>query len=230
MATAEHITKWHKWFVVGSAILIVLVVASYVVYDFWSMNKKTQAILGAPGIIVASDVDNADKADEGVETTQPATIDLSSYKVEADAPRILTIDKLGLAARVKPLGLNNDNSIQSPKNIYDAGWYTSSSKPGQAGAMFVDGHASGSTRQGLFAYLDTLKVGDTVGVEKGDGEQLTYKVVHVATIPLTSIDMSSILVPYPGVSNGLNLMTCTGRWMKDAETLDKRVVVYTQQV
>lgn len=230
MATTQQSTAWHQRIVIGAIVFVVLAVAGYVAYDFWVVHKKTQAILGAPGIIVASDGENSEKANEGVETTEVTKEDLSGYKVAADHPRIISIDSLGLEARVRPMGLNSDKSIQAPKNIYDAGWYTSSAQPGRAGAMFIDGHASGSTRQGLFAYLDTLKVGDTVSIEKGDGEKVTYKVVKVSTVPLTAIDMSSILAPYPGVSNGLNLMTCTGRWLKDNATLDHRVVVYTKQV
>ena len=220
----------HKIILISGIFLVVAGVAGYVVYDTWSVNKKTQALLGAPGVITASDTEDAEKSDEGVETTPVVKEDLSNYKVAADEPRILSIESLNLEARVRPLGVNSDNTIKAPKNIYDAGWYTGSAKPGQPGAMFIDGHASGATRQGLFAYLNTLKVGDTVGLEKGDGEKLTYRVVKVSTIPLTDIDMSSILAPYAGVENGLNLMTCTGRWIKDSATLDHRVVVYTQQV
>ena len=229
MVATQRSNKWHKRIMIGGIILVILAVAGYVAYDFWMVHKKTQAILGAPGII-ATTSDDGEETDEGVETTPVVKDDLSSYKVAADQPRILSIDSLGLEARVRPLGLNNDNSIKAPKNIYDAGWYTGSAKPGQQGAMFIDGHASGSTRQGLFAYLDTLKIGDTVSVEKGDGETLNYEVVKVSTIPLTAIDMGSILAPYAGVDNGLNLMTCTGRWVKDSATLDHRVVVYTKQV
>jgi len=230
MASTQQVTKVHRWFVVSSAVVVVLGVVGYLVYDFSTVHKKTQAILSAPGIIGTDDASDGEKADEGVETSKVTGDDLSNYHVAADAPRVLTIDSLGIAARIKPMGLNSDNSIQAPKNIYDAGWYRGSAKPGQTGALFIDGHASGATRQGLFGSLDTLKVGDTVGVEKGNGEKLTYRVVHVATIPLSEIDMSVILAPYQGVKNGLNLMTCTGHWVKESATLDHRVVVYTQQV
>lgn len=220
----------HRWFMVIAIAVVVAGAAGYIAYDTWLVQQKTQAILKAPGIIVAGDSKDPEKAEEGSEAVEVTTTDFSSYKVAAEAPRLLTIDKLGLAARIKPMGLNSDKSIQAPKNIYDAGWYSGSAQPGGNGAMFIDGHASGSTRMGLFAYLDTLKVGDTVGVEKGDGQKLTYRVVHVATIPLADINMNEILRPYNGVTNGLNLMTCTGTWIDETSTLDHRVVVYTEQV
>ena len=66
-----------------------------------------------------------------------------------------------------PMPVNGDGSMQAPINIYDAGWYTGGVRPGDKGAAVIDAHASGPTRQGLFAYLDTLKQGDNIIVEKG---------------------------------------------------------------
>lgn len=173
---------------------------------------------------------NADIALEGSDETvvEPHTLD--SYKVAADAPRILKINSLNLAAKVRPMGVNSLGAVQAPVNIHDAGWYTGSAKPGAYGAMFVDAHASGATRQGLFAYLDTLKNGDTVTIEKGDGAVLTYKVVHVETVSKDAVDMNKALQVYGGAKEGLNLMTCTGKWINNEKTYDKRAVVYTERV
>lgn len=228
MAVAKTTEKKRRILWVSVAVLGLVAVAGFIAYDIWLVEQKTQKILGAPGII--STEDNTEKSSEGSETTEVPQDLLASYSVAADAPRALYIDKLGIAARVQQMGINKDNSIQAPVNINDSGWYTGSAKPGEAGAMFIDGHASGSSRMGLFAYLDTLKVGDTLQVEKGDMSRLTYRVVHVETVAVDSVDMSKVLSPYSGVENGLNLMTCTGVWLKDRETLDHRVVVYTEQV
>lgn len=224
---SQPLTKRQRTIVMSAVALVVAAVIGFVMYDFLVVSQKTQAILKAPGITTTSD---GEKASEGSDTTALTKDDLATYTVAPDAPRILKIDRLGLAARIRPMGLNSDKSIQAPKNVNDAGWYMDSAKPGEAGALFIDGHASGSSRLGLFAYLDTLEKGDMVRLEKGDGTKLSYQVVHVAVVPLESIDMSKILAPYPGVEKGLNLMTCTGTWAKDAETLDHRVVVYTEQL
>ncbi len=231
MAVAtQKVPKKQRIVFISLVALVVLGAVGYIAYDFWSVNQKTHAILGAPGIITTADSNDPEKASEGSETTQVTKDDLSSYRVVADAPRILTIDTLGIEARIRPMSLTSDKSIQAPKNINDAGWYTGSAKPGEAGAMFIDGHASGATKLGLFGNLTALKSGDTMTVEKGDGMKLMYRVVHVATVPLESIDMSKALAPYPGVKNGLNLMTCTGTWVKESSTLDHRVIVYTEQI
>lgn len=174
---------------------------------------------------------NAPSADiEATEETEITPNTLNSYTVAADMPRFLSIEKLNMKARIQPMGINSVGAVQAPVNINDSGWYKGSAKPGTPGAAFIDGHASGTTRQGLFAYIDTLKNGDAVKVEQGDGTVFQYKVVHIETVSKDAVDMNKALVVYGGAKEGLNLMTCTGKWMAKEETYDKRVVVYTERV
>lgn len=208
--------------------MVLLVIVAFVAYDIWMVEQKTQQVLGAPGS-TSSETPTGEKAAEGSERAAVTPDALANYTVAADAPRALYIDELNIAARVQPMGVNSDKSIQAPKNVNDSGWYTGSAKPGQAGVMFIDGHASADGRLGLFKALDTLKVNDTLQVEKGDDTRLTYTVVHIETVPVDEVDMRRVLAPYPGVEKGLNLMTCVGAWLQDRETLDSRVIVYAQQ-
>jgi hypothetical protein len=210
-------------------IIVALLAAGYVVYEVITTQEKTTNIMTgthSPGLAPGT-WESTSSAPE--ESTPPADM-VSSYQVAADHPRVLSIDRLNIRARILPMGIANDGSIQTPKNIFDAGWYTSSAKPGTTGTSFLDGHASGATRQGLLAYLDTLQAGDMMSVEKGSGERLYYKVVHVDVVPLDGIDMDKALRTYGDAEHGLNIMTCTGTWLPDKLTYDKRVIVYTQQV
>lgn len=170
------------------------------------------------------------KEGEGKDEAVVTADELSAYKVSAEYPRALYVNKLNIASRIMPMSINTDGSVQAPINIYDAGWYTGSVKPGETGAAFIDGHASGPTREGLFAYLDTLAVGDTLEVEKGNGEKLTFKVTHTETVPLENVNMKQVLKPYGNAEKALNLMTCTGKWLEDKQTYDQRVIVYTELV
>ena len=217
-----------RFFLIAIAIIVLLVTA-YIAYDTWMANSRAQAVLTNQANASTNPSDWA-KEDEGQDESEPQANALDSYVVEASMPRALYIDKLDVAARVMPMSVNTDGSIQAPKNIFDSGWYNGSVKPGETGAMFIDGHASGPTRQGLFAYLDTLTEGDELQVEKGDGEKLTYRVVHVETVPLSDVDMRKVLLPYENASKALNLMTCTGKWLPLEKTYDHRVIVYTEQV
>lgn len=192
-------------------------------YDLLQPNQATESTQ-------ASNSSAPDAAIEGTDETEVTADTLNSYVVAADMPRFLRIETLNMKARIQQMGVNSVGAVQAPVNIYDSGWYTGSAKPGTPGAAFIDAHASGATRQGLFAYLDTLKNGDTVSVEQGDGTTFTYKVVHVETVSRDAVDMKKALTVYGEVEEGLNLMTCTGAWIADEETYDKRVVVYTQRV
>lgn len=166
--------------------------------------------------------------DEGRNEEDVPVSELDTHTVPADHPRALYIPKLHITARVFPMGIHKDGSIQAPIGVFDAGWYVNSAKPGQDGAAFIDGHASGATREGLFAYLDTLTHGDVIEVEMGDTTKYQYRVVHVEKVPLKDIDMGKVLQPYEGVKKGLNLMTCAGIWLRNSATYDHRAIVYTE--
>jgi len=154
---------------------------------------------------------------------------LASYKVADYLPRIITIEKLGVTARVLPMGVNPDGSMQAPLNINDSGWYTKSARPDTPGAIVIDGHVRGPTKPGIFDHLDTLVAGDVVTLEKGDRETLEYRVVKVKTVPLDAVNMNEVLRPYTAKTESLNLISCTGTWQKDKKTFDKRVLVFAEQ-
>jgi sortase A len=152
---------------------------------------------------------------------------VSNYQVSPDMPRYLKIDKLSLFARIKRVGVDAQNAIEAPKNVYDAGWYDGSAKPGEPGAVFIDGHVSGPTRGGIFVNLKKLKNGDSVKVEMGNGTKYTYRVVATERVPKDQVDMAKALRPYEQGKQGLNIMTCAGTYDKNSETYDFRYIVYT---
>lgn len=165
---------------------------------------------------------------EGKDESERTGHDLSSYRVEPTEPRILRIQKLGVEARILQMSTNRDGSIQAPVNIYDAGWYVGGAHPGQPGAAIIDGHASGPTRFGLFAYIDKLQPGDGVEIERGDGEVLRYNVTGKREIPLNQIDMSEFMHTEAD-REVLHLITCGGDWLTGQQTFDKRIVVSTER-
>lgn len=214
------------------AVMLILV-TGYVSINNWLMNNRARAeatVTPPPAAEITTAAVTPTKTDEGKDETNVTPNVLANYSVAPELPRALYINKLNVAARVKPMGLNSDTSIQTPTNIFDAGWYEGGAKPGEVGAVFIDGHASGPTRQGLFAYLDTLVKGDTLEIEKGNGSRIAYRVLQTETTNLKDVDMKKMLSPYGNTVRGLNLMTCTGTWIESEKTYDKRVVVYTEQI
>jgi len=210
----------------------------YVSYSTWQTNTEAKEVISTISSsssstsvpVVVEDTktaipDNALAA--GVTTDIPAANALDSYQVAPDMPRAIYINKINVAAKILPMGINADKSLQAPVNAYDAGWYNASAKPGANGAMLVDGHSSQSgTYYGLFARLNDVNVGDSIVIERGDGVKITYIVRDKSIEPLASLDMKKTLVPYGGAQKGLNIIACTGQWTADKSTLDQRLVVY----
>lgn len=153
----------------------------------------------------------------------------SSYNVAPDLPRFFTIEKLGVHARVKRLGVSADNVLKAPANIFDVGWYDGSAKPGENGTIVLDGHVSGPTKHGVFYSIGSLKQGDKVQLERGDGKVFTYTVTGTQVYDYDKVDMPKVLTSSIPGKAALNFMTCTGRFNVRTNSFEQRVVVFTTQ-
>ena len=213
-------------------IAVVLIAFAYISVDTFLTNRELKRRLEAlPAVVSSADATPEQRQQaEGADESEPSGSAMSKYVVAPDMPRYITIKKSNTKGRVLQMGINPDGSMQAPLNIFDAGWYNGSAKPGTDGAAVIDAHASGPTRQGLFAYLNTLKDGDEIVVEMGDKSEITYKVVHTEKLPKGEVDMSKLMKVYGSAKQGLNLITCDGRWVKDESTFSDRAMVYTERV
>ena len=203
--------------------LILLVGIGTSVYD-WQANNYAKKKAG----------ESVRQANNGVRNGTPATTPVSdeefkNYHVPPDQPRYIFIPKLGVKAMVLSLGTTNSNQIQSPPNIYKAGWYNKSGLPGKAGAMLIDGHISSWTTQGVFYGLKNLVPGDTIQVQRGDNLRLSYRVVTRRVYNYTEVDMKAALIPIDSTKSGLNLMTCGGSVIAGTNKFNERLVVFAKQ-
>ena len=230
----------------------IIAIGGYVVADSFFVNQQAKEVLAqdTSNSVPAESPALTESAPAAAETTTtttpaqdtsaaqvaqasqqvPATANSGvSYAVPADQPRYLTIKKLGIHAPVVSLGLTTGGAVDTPKNIWNAGWYNGSAKPGNDGATLIDGHSSAS-HGALFGNLDKLAAGDQIQVERGDGTVLTYKIAYTTIVNRNSVDMGSMMKPYGGAAKGLNIITCTGKWIDAEKTLENRVLVYAQQI
>lgn len=162
---------------------------------------------------------------------EPRPEEIARYEVSADMPKYFSAPSIGISqVRIFAFGVNQTNTIVAPPNLFDAGWYQDSAKPGQAGAMFVYGHVSSSRANGAFYNLGKLKTGDKVKVIRGDNTELTYKVVSSESYPVKRVPMDKVLSPITAGQESLNLMTCAGEVDKDTNEFSDRLVIYTSRV
>lgn len=153
-----------------------------------------------------------------------------TYRVASDRPRTISIEKINVHARVVNLGIKANNQLAAPGNIFDAGWYNESSKPGEAGAMVIDGHVSGPTKPGVFYNLRKLIAGDQIKIERGDGKIFAYKVIKVVTYAADKVDMAAVLTPVTKGKPGLNLITCSGELDASRNHYKDRTVIFAEQM
>lgn len=166
-------------------------------------------------------------------SNKPSAKAVAAYTVAPDLPKFISIPAINITqARIIQLGLMSNNQIAVPDNIYDTGWYNASAKPGasEPGAMFIYGHVSSWTADGVFYNLKNLQPGDKVNITRGDNKRFVYQVVSTKVYNYKHVDMHAALSPIVPGTPGLNLMTCTGQVIKGTSEFNERLVVFTKLV
>jgi len=165
--------------------------------------------------------------------TEPPTAEAkANHKVPPQNPKYLIIPKLSVNTNIQAMGVTAQGAIDAPKTAWDVGWYQNGTLPGSgSGAALIDGHVNDAfNTPGVFSELPNLSKGDDVIIIRGDDSRLTYKVVDTVSQPLKDIDMEKMLHSADPSKEGLNLITCGGRYDKTTKTYSDRIVVFTMRV
>ena len=210
------------------AILVIIGGIGVGVQGFF-VNREVAEKAATLGSATVASEDGADSGESNIPSEAPVG-DPASYKTAPDRPRVITIDKIGVHARVVKLGTRANNQLAAPSNIFDAGWYDESSKPGEGGAVVIDGHVAGPTKRGVFYDLQKLAAGDQIKVERGDGKVFVYRVVKTASYAADKVDMPAVLTPVTKGKSGLNLITCSGEIDASRNHYKDRTIVFAEQM
>ena len=205
----RKIVKWSVWALL--AILLIVFLVRVLVFENNYYGEKEGSERSAAIVNEGTDLDE----------TEPTDDEVKEYTVAPDRPRYLTVEKLGVKnARILPMRVNTSGELDTPRNIFDVGWYEASGKPGQGGTLMIDGHNGGPHVHGVFKNLPDLATGDIITVERGDGAIFNYKVVENKTVPLEDSDAymsAAARSPEPGTES-VTLITCTGEWSSKQQT------------
>lgn len=205
------IIKWVIWGVVGILFLVFLIrVLSFENAYYDEKDGSERAVTAV-----------TETEEEELVEEKPSENEVREYTVAPDRPRYLTVEKVGIVkARILPMGVNTDGELDTPRNIFDVGWYEGSGKPGQGGTLVIDGHNGGPHVHGVFKDLPSLNKGDTIKIERGDGEVFEYEVVENNSIPLNESNAymsTASRSPEPGTES-VTLISCTGEWSQAQDT------------
>lgn len=170
----------------------------------------------APSIIPSS-IDNQSSSHKSLTVIENSHSD----------PIRLSIPKLGIAAAVEYVGLNDKGAMDIPKDDANVAWYKLGVKPGEKGNAVVAGHFDTKTgAPAVFNGLSKLKTGDEIEIEDKNGRTYKFVVTRVTSYQLEKFPLQEVF----GISDktSLNLITCDGVYDKTSKLYSQRLVVYSQ--
>ncbi len=144
-------------------------------------------------------------------------------------PSRVMIPKIGLDSPVEHVGITYRGNMGTPKNITNTGWYKYGTIPGELGSAVIDGHVdNGFNLPGVFSKLKDLNPGDDIYVETDKGVKLHFVVEEKKIYPYKEVPLEEVF--NRNDTGRLNLITCEGDWIDEAETDENRLIVYARLV
>jgi sortase (surface protein transpeptidase) len=207
----RKILRWAGWSLLTILFLVVLIRIVVFENNYYGEKEGSERVV----------LETEEEEEEELVEDEPTETEVREYTVAPDRPRYLTIEKLGIhKARVLPMGINAQGELDTPRNIFDVGWYEGSGKPGQGGTLIIDGHNGGPHVLGVFKNTPSLANGDVITVERGDGVVYKYSVVENVAVPLAEADAYMHVAaksPESG-KESVTLISCTGEWSQSQGT------------
>ena len=143
-------------------------------------------------------------------------------QVAVAAPVRLLIPAASVDAAVEALGVDSTGAMDTPRNLWNAGWFRDGPSPGAAGDAVIDGHVGLPGSPLVFSGLGRLANGAEVIAVLADGTRNRFTVTGSQIWPANSHP--------PDLFRGdgqprLSLITCTGRYDRFTETYGDRLIV-----
>jgi len=214
--------KKHLLYWLVPLVLIVMLAIGLGIYAMMNLIvKKTDptVYLNAENVVVVS----TDTPDE-----EPLTSEYA-WKGAANDPKKIAINGTSINNFIQNVGVDQNGAIAVPTNIHLAGWFVDSVRPGEKGLSIIDGHIDGRTRAGVFDPLTKVKVGDEVVITNGDDTRTTFKVKELRDVTLAEA-ADVLFEKKSGIERQLNLITCVGKFDKNIQQYDRRLIVIAEAV
>jgi sortase family protein len=141
-------------------------------------------------------------------------------------PTELWIPRIEARSSLVSLGLNKDGTVEVPPvaEPMQAGWYSLSATPGEAGPAVILGHVDGNRKPGIFYRLRELVPGDDVEVSRIDGSVARFVVREVDQVPKAQFPTDAV---YGDTTDPeLRLITCGGHFDRATHSYMDNIIVY----
>ncbi|MYL51026.1 sortase [Halobacillus litoralis] len=183
-----------------------------------SETTRTQGVEVKKESLVRDQLENAPIKKNYTPAVQASS---EQYGITPDRIEIPSID---VDTSVKALGYTPDGGMAVPKSLTDVGWFEPGTMPGNQGNAVIAGHVDGNSGPAVFYDLKDLKPGDEIHVYD-ENMKLTFEVSRIESYPYQDAPIRKIFGPTN--SHGLNLITCTGPYDKEASTYSERLAVFS---
>jgi sortase (surface protein transpeptidase) len=146
----------------------------------------------------------------------------------APAPRRISIPAIGVSARIIPLRLGADGTMQTPTRWEDTGWFEPGPEPGERGPAVITGHVDSTSGPAVFYRLRELRRGDRIGVRRSDGSVVRFRVEGLERWPKAEFPTRRVF----GKTHiaALRLVTCSGNFDASSGHYVDNTIVYAARV
>jgi sortase (surface protein transpeptidase) len=146
----------------------------------------------------------------------------------APAPRRIHIASIGVSARVIPLRLNANHTMETPKNFSEAGWFEPGHEPGEQGPAVVVGHVDSKTGPAVFYKLRKLRRGDLIRIVRADRSVVRFRVEGLERWPKADFPTKKVFGRTR--TSTLRLVTCSGNFDPKVGHYVDNTIVYAVRV
>jgi sortase (surface protein transpeptidase) len=156
----------------------------------------------------------------------PAPTRVARTQEAVGRPVSIAIPAAGVEARVVPVGLRPDRTMEVPA-VDLAGWYEVGPRPGEAGPAVIVGHVDSRSGPAVFYRLGELRRGDRIVVGQAGGVARSFVVRRVERSAKEALPVERIWnrTRQPV----LRLITCGGSFDRSSGHYRDNVIVYAQQ-
>ena len=152
----------------------------------------------------------------------------SATRRQMPIPVRISIPAIGVDARVIPLGLNRDRTIQVPRTFADTGWFRPGPEPGEQGAAVIVGHLASRSGPGVFYRLRHLPVGGVINVQLMGGGTVRFVARSMLRVPKSRFPTKRVYGRTRMPT--LRLVTCAGRLNPSTGHHDDNYIVFASIV
>ena len=135
--------------------------------------------------------------------------EVAATRKQMPNPVRISIPAIGVRARVVPLGLNRDRTMQVPRNLADTGWFAPGPEPGEQGAAVIVGHLASRGGPGVFARLRELRAGQMITIQLQDRSTVRFVAKSMIRVPKSRFPTNRVYARTARPT--LRLITCAGK-------------------